>query len=94
MEEFRIIYLRNSALTAAETYMARDMLDAIDKASKRCRDASAEIWTTRGRVAVINPLPSQSTLSRPVSVNTGEKTTETEAEITALMKARLNLASD
>ena len=85
MPTFRILYLCQSRLEHSETLSGLDLLDAIDKASDRVGPETAEIWSDRGKVGVVAPLPRRS-YSRAAFPPDGE-----EAEIAQVMKARLRL---
>ena len=50
MQKFRVLYLRHNKLEHSESLTGLDLLEVIEKASKRVPDLSAEIWSERGRV--------------------------------------------
>jgi hypothetical protein len=85
MPTFRILYLRQSKLEHAETLSGLDLLDAIDKASDRVGPETAEIWSDRGKVGMIAPLPRRSHRKDAVQPD------NEEAEIAQVMSARLRL---
>ena len=57
MQKFRVLYLRHNKLEHSESLTGLDLLEVIEKASKRVPDLSAEIWSERGRVGIVEPLP-------------------------------------
>jgi hypothetical protein len=85
MPTFRILYLRQNKLEAAETLSGLDLLDAIDKASDRVGPATAEIWSDQGKVGIVAPLP-----RRLHAKGDGQRGGD-GAKIAAVMKARLRL---
>lgn len=60
MQKFRVLYLRHNKLEHSESLTGLDLLEVIEKASKRVPDLSAEIWSERGRVGIVEPLPLRS----------------------------------
>jgi hypothetical protein len=57
MQTFRILYFRESVLEHSEEIEVRDVLDAIEKASRKPPDLRAEVWSGNGRVGEIDPSP-------------------------------------
>lgn len=57
MQTFRILYFRESQLESTEKVRVRDVLEAIDKASRKSPELSAEVWSDKGRVGIIGPTP-------------------------------------
>lgn len=57
MQRFRILYFRESVMDHADEVEARDILEAIEKASGKPPHLRAEIWSERGRVAEIGTSP-------------------------------------
>ena len=53
MQSFRILYFHDSVLDHSEEIRARDVLEAIEKASGKPRHLRVEIWNESGRVAEI-----------------------------------------
>ena len=66
MEQFRILYLRDNVLAHSETLLAQDVLEAIERATLRSPEVSAEVWSGRGKVAVIGPSPARMWGDEPV----------------------------
>lgn len=91
MEEFRVLYLHNNVLTESEAFRARDVLEAIDRASGRSPDISAEIWSGNRRVAVVGPFPRNESIV-PNPTRRSDAVDESGSEIEKLMRARLDLA--
>jgi hypothetical protein len=52
---FRIFYFQGSVLDQTEELDARDVLEAIERASGKPPKVSAEIWSEKGRVGIIGP---------------------------------------
>ena len=59
MQTFRILYFRESVLDSAEEVEVEDMLEAIEKASDKSPEITAEVWGERGRVGVVGPSPDE-----------------------------------
>lgn len=57
MQSFRILYFRQSTLAHTEEVQVRDMLEAIEAASRKPPDMRAEVWSEKGRVGVVDPSP-------------------------------------
>ena len=55
MQKFRVLYLRHNKLEHSESLTGLDLLEVIEKASKRVPDLSAEIWSERGKVGIVEP---------------------------------------
>ena len=53
MQTFQILYLRQNVLEQSETVEVDDILEAIDHALARTPQLTAEIWTEKGKVAVL-----------------------------------------
>ena len=53
MQTFRILYFRENVLDHAEEFRARDLLDAVDKATKKPPHLRAEVWSGKNRVGEI-----------------------------------------
>ena len=90
MQTFRILYLRNCVLHRTETLDALDLLEAIDRASERCGEETAEIWSANGKVGSVAPLPQRdggSTLPERRTANRNE-----DSAIAREMRRRLDLA--
>lgn len=79
---FRILYLRDHVLQSSELLTEADLLDAIDRASEKVHGTTAEVWSDRGKVGIIDGT------SRPVQ---GKQPIQ-EAAITSVMRARLDIA--
>ena len=85
MQPFRILYFRQNVLKRAET-VEGDLLEVIDQATEHHSDERAEIWSEEcGKVGIVEPLP------RLTESSDTHPTDESEAEIAAEMKQRLNL---
>jgi hypothetical protein len=50
---FRIFYFKDSVLDQAEEIDARDVIEAIERASGKPPEVRAEIWSRKGRVGII-----------------------------------------
>ena len=84
MQPFRILYFRQNVLKRAET-VEGDLLEVIDQATEHHSDERAEIWSQEcGKVGIVEPLPRLTESSERHAI-------ESEAEIAAEMKQRLNL---
>ena len=57
MQMFRILYFRESVLDHSEEVRARDVLEAIERASGKPPHVRAEVWAERGRVAEVGTSP-------------------------------------
>lgn len=57
MQTFRILYFNESVLDHAEEIEFRDVLEAIERASKKARHLKAEVWSKNGRVGEIGASP-------------------------------------
>jgi hypothetical protein len=53
MPTFRIFYFRHNVLDDAEEVEARDVLEAVEKATMKRPEAKAEIWSDKGKVGII-----------------------------------------
>jgi hypothetical protein len=85
MQPFRILYFRHSVLNRTEVGKG-DLLEVIEQAAEHQSGESAEIWSEAlGKVGIVEPLPRQHRNTVPVS------TEEPGAEITKIMKPRLDL---
>lgn len=57
MQDFRILYFRDSVLEKAEEVRASDLLEAVGRAAGQPPQVRVEVWSDRGRVGVIGPSP-------------------------------------
>ena len=53
MQSFRILYFRESVLEASQEVVARDVLEAIENASRKPQHLRAEIWSDQRRVGEV-----------------------------------------
>ena len=57
MQDFRILYFRDSVLEKAEEVRARDLLEVVKHAAGQPPEVRVEVWSDKGRVGVILPSP-------------------------------------
>jgi hypothetical protein len=57
VQKFRVLYFRKSVLEHAEELQARDVLEAIEKASSRPSHFRVELWDEERRADEIGPSP-------------------------------------
>ena len=57
MQEFRLLYFKDSVLQFAKEVQGRDVLEAIEQASGKAADLRVEVWSEQGRVAEIGVSP-------------------------------------
>ena len=57
MQRFRILYFRESVLDHAEEIHARDVLDAIEKATSKPPHLRSEVWSDERRVGEVGMAP-------------------------------------
>lgn len=57
MPTFRLLHFRDSVLESSEEVQARDVLEAIEKATGKPAHIRVEVWSERGRVAEIGTSP-------------------------------------
>ena len=88
MQPFRILYFRQSVLKRAET-VEGDLLEVIDQATDHRSQDTAENWSDRGKVGIVEALPRQTEIA-----GSDQPDGSTEAEIAAEMKQRLHLARE
>ena len=55
MKRFRLLYLHNAILENVEEVEARDILEAVEKASGKPPHLKVEIWSDQRRVGEIGP---------------------------------------
>ncbi len=88
MQPFRILYFRQSVLKRAET-VEGDLLEVIDQATDHRSQDTAEIWSDRGKVGIVEALPRQTRIAW-----SSQPDGSAEAEIAAEMKQRLHFAQE
>ena len=88
MPTFQILYLRENVLAHSEDVDVRDLLEAIEKASSKAPDLTAEIRWEGVRVGLIGPSPDEDAL-RSAGLATEENERPPECEITEEMRSRL-----
>ena len=88
MPTFQILYLRENVLAHSEDVEVRDLLDAIDKASSKAPDLSAEIRHEGVRVGLIGPSPDDNAL-RSAELAAEDNERPPESEIAEEMRSRL-----
>lgn len=57
MQEFCLLYFKDSVLQFAKEVQGRDVLEAIEQASGKAADLRVEVWSEQGRVAEIGVSP-------------------------------------
>jgi hypothetical protein len=91
MPIFQILYLRDNVLVRSEDVDVRDLLDAIDKASDKAPDLTAEIRCDGVRVGLIGPSLDENAL-RSAELAAEDNERSPECEIAEEMRSRLSLA--
>jgi hypothetical protein len=91
MPIFQILYLRENVLVRSEDVDVRDLLDAIDKASDKAPDLTAEIRCDGVRVGLIGPSLDENAL-RSAELAAEDNERSPECEIAEEMRSRLSLA--
>ena len=59
METFQLLYFRGSVLEEAQEVQVRNVLEAIEMTAGQPPDVRVEIWSDKGRVALIGLSPSR-----------------------------------
>lgn len=57
MHDFRLLHFKDNILVHAETIRVRDVLEAIEAAAGKPVDVKIEIWSDRGRAAILGEAP-------------------------------------
>lgn len=59
MQTFRILYFRQNVLASTEEVEVQDVLEAIEKASAKSPEYTAEIWGDNGKMGMVPPSPEE-----------------------------------
>jgi phosphoserine phosphatase len=89
MPTFQILYFRENVLAHSEDATVRDLLEAIDKATDKAPDLSAEIRSKGVRVGLVGPSLNEGV--RPAGITASEPARAQESEIAEEMKVRLRM---